>query len=435
MFYDTHEVDNALLCQQCEGRLDIPKILPCGEAICSLCETTIQINDKMFDCMVCKEKHEMPKNGLPINHSLMKILSVKLKKISRGKSFDSLEILLNEIQNKHNFIKFGIENSSDIIKEHCSELRSDVQLKAEKIILIVNEFSSKIIEEIDEYERESIEFNRTNLESVGVFKKIANELESFHSSNTEYLKHHVVDYDIVIDLNKAANILIKKAELEVKNLKDVIFDGKFLVFEENKEKISKSILGSTKIDQMIDSLIILNRSQMKELMSLCQFIPAEQKWNLIYRASRNGFEASSFHSKCDNKPNTLVIIKSENGNVFGGYTEQSWFSIGSENKSLNKSDPNSFIFSFINKDNKSIKIKGSENNGISCNINAGPIFGHISGKRDIRIFNNSNINATSYSNLGHYYIHPDYASESNEAKLFSAGSYKFLVSEIEVYTK
>lgn len=116
MFYDTREVDNALLCQQCEGRLDIPKILPCGEAICSLCETTIQINDKMFDCMVCKEKHEMPKNGLPINNSLMKILSVKLKKISRGKSFDSLEILLNEIQNKHNFIKFCIENSSDLIK-------------------------------------------------------------------------------------------------------------------------------------------------------------------------------------------------------------------------------------------------------------------------------------------------------------------------------
>ncbi len=121
MFYDTHEVDNALLCQQCEGRLDIPKILPCGKTICSLCEITIRINDKMFDCMLCKEKHEMPKNGLLINDALMKILSIKLQKISRGKAFDSLEILLNEIQKKENLMKLGIENSSDLIKEHCIE--------------------------------------------------------------------------------------------------------------------------------------------------------------------------------------------------------------------------------------------------------------------------------------------------------------------------
>jgi len=350
--------------------------------------------------MLCKEKHEMPKNGLLINDALMKILSVKLKKIPRGKAFDSLEILLNEIQKKENLMKLGIENSSDLIKEHCIELRSDVQLKAEEVIQLVNDLSSKIIEEIDEYEKESIEFNRANLESLGVFKKIANELESFHSCNTEYLKNHVVDYDKVIDLNKEANILIKKAELEVKNLKDVIFDGKFLVFEENKIKIIKSILGSVKIDQIID-----------------------------------GFEASSFHSKCDDKPNTLVIIKSTNGNVFGGYTEQSWFAIGYESDSVNKLDLNSFIFSLINKDNESLLIKCSHNNGIACSFLDGPIFGGISGKRDIRISNKSNLKSNSYSNLGQSFIHPDYASESNEAKSFLAGSYKFLVSEIEVYTK
>jgi hypothetical protein len=43
---------------------------------------------------------------------------------------------------------------------------------------------------------------------------------------------------------------------------------------------------------------------------------------LIYRASQDGFEANDFHSKCDQKPNTLMIIKSEHGNIFGGYTEQ-----------------------------------------------------------------------------------------------------------------
>jgi hypothetical protein len=42
----TNEVDEILLCKYCEGRLDIPKCLPCGKAICSLCETTIQILEK-----------------------------------------------------------------------------------------------------------------------------------------------------------------------------------------------------------------------------------------------------------------------------------------------------------------------------------------------------------------------------------------------------
>jgi len=37
-------------------------------------------------------------------------------------------------------------------------------------------------------------------------------------------------------------------------------------------------------------------------MSLCEF-PTDRKWNLIYGDSQDGFEASRFHSKCDDKPN------------------------------------------------------------------------------------------------------------------------------------
>jgi hypothetical protein len=65
-----------------------------------------------------------------------------------------------------------------------------------------------------------------------------------------------------------------------------------------------------KTDKIIDSLILSNHGQQKKLFSLCEF-PVDQKWNLIYRASRYVFEAVSFHTKC--KPNTLIIIKSTNG--------------------------------------------------------------------------------------------------------------------------
>ncbi len=112
--------------------------------------------------------------------------------------------------------------------------------------------------------------------------------------------------------------MIAKAEFEIDNLKDVIFNGTSFKFDKSNEIINKSILGSTKIEKFkIDSLILLYGYQIKKLMTLIEF-PSDQKWKLIYRASQDGFEASSFHSKCDSDPNTLVLIKSEIGNVLGG---------------------------------------------------------------------------------------------------------------------
>ena len=86
MYFNAYQVNKELLCSNCEGRLDIPKILPCGETICSLCESSIQINDQIFDCLICKEKHKMPENGFIISKSLSKILAIELSKVSRGEA-------------------------------------------------------------------------------------------------------------------------------------------------------------------------------------------------------------------------------------------------------------------------------------------------------------------------------------------------------------
>ena len=48
------------------------------------------------------------------------------------------------------------------------------------------------------------------------------------------------------------------------------------------------------------------------------------KWKLLYRASEHGYSAESFHKCCDNKGPTLIIIKSIEGWIFGGYTIRSW---------------------------------------------------------------------------------------------------------------
>ena len=59
--------------------------------------------------------------------------------------------------------------------------------------------------------------------------------------------------------------------------------------------------------------------------SLKRWLPTdlEGEWRLLFRASRDGFAAQTFHSKCDNKGPTVTIVKS-GANIFGGFTEISW---------------------------------------------------------------------------------------------------------------
>ena len=57
------------------------------------------------------------------------------------------------------------------------------------------------------------------------------------------------------------------------------------------------------------------------------------EWRLLFRASRDGFAASAFHSKCDNKGPTVTVVKSF-ANIFGGFTEKPWTSPGAGRKFL-----------------------------------------------------------------------------------------------------
>ena len=158
-----------------------------------------------------------------------------------------------------------------------------------------------------------------------------------------------------------------------------------------------------------------------------------RKWSLLYRGSRDGFRGSDFHSHCDNKPNTQTIVKSTSGNIFGGFTSAQWSStvFGTW-----EDDKSAFIFSLLNKENRSLIFENKSNNERSiCSYeDYGPIFGR---GNDIFISDYSNTNTdtntNSYSNLGKTYTHPDYPHGSEKAKTILAGSFNFQVQEIEVF--
>ncbi len=63
-----------------------------------------------------------------------------------------------------------------------------------------------------------------------------------------------------------------------------------------------------------------------------------------------GFEAFDFHTECDGVANSLIVIKSTSGNIFGGFASEKWSSSRGTIK-----DAAAFIFSLKNKENNPFK--------------------------------------------------------------------------------
>jgi len=99
----------------------------------------------------------------------------------------------------------------------------------------------------------------------------------------EYLKRNDLNEKKMFKLNQDANSLNVKSDLEIENIKDIIFSGRFLQFEKNKFDMNRSVLGEF-YEINMKSFILKEKPQIKDLMILCEF-NLDQKWNCIYRAS------------------------------------------------------------------------------------------------------------------------------------------------------
>ena len=121
--------------------------------------------------------------------------------------------------------------------------------------------------------------------------------------------------------------------------------------EKNKEE---------KVKYQIDSKIIYNQDAIfiSDRLTDKEYSDRKVIFNLIYRASRDGANAQSYHSKCDGKINTVTVVQTVKGSKFGGYTETQI-----QDGNIGYKDPNSFIFSLnkmkiyenLNKDNNVIR--------------------------------------------------------------------------------
>jgi hypothetical protein len=99
----------------------------------------------------------------------------------------------------------------------------------------------------------------------------------------------------------------------------------------------------------MDSLI-LSAAQQISFLACTGF--ENKSFSLLWRGSRDGFDAATFHRLCDGKANTVTVIKNTNGFIFGGYTSIPWSSSGGY-----KTDSTAFLFSLTNPSNIPLKLK------------------------------------------------------------------------------
>ena len=216
----------------------------------------------------------------------------------------------------------------------------------------------------------------------------------------------------------------------------------------NGEKISFYDEIFYKPDINIDSKIIIYENNYKSIIINWLKNPNNKIKNqnktlkeikLLYRGSRDGFRANTFHEKCNNEGETLTIIESKDNFIFGGYTEINWDNtiwngkVGEYNNARRNGNGNEFVFTLKNphgiKETKYNMKNEWLNHSICCDAHLGPIFGC----NDIRIEDNCNIKENKFSyydfNKGEYC----FDDNTGYKRLLFTGKNTFLVKEIEVF--
>ena len=152
------------------------------------------------------------------------------------------------------------------------------------------------------------------------------------------------------------------------NMKEMDLSGQdFSKVEFMDVDFTRSNLSQCKMGKIcnlnLKDCIVIGLSGLPIIFSMLNYFQQEwfrpqfkgKKVLLLHKASRDGFTAKAFHSKCDGKSPTITFIKSEHGYIFGGYTQAQWSRNGEYTY-----DENAFIFTF--KDgNELFKVRNPSN--------------------------------------------------------------------------
>lgn len=188
-------------------------------------------------------------------------------------------------------------------------------------------------------------------------------------------------------------------------------------------------------DRGLASSSILNNSPKYYIGTLSSYLDpvltnlSSSRFVRCYHAKTDGWDSTTFHSKCDGKGPTVSIIQVGNY-TFGGYTDVSW-----QSSCGYTSAAKAFIFSLYNVHGyKPVKLAQYRYQGYAiyrCS-SYGPTFGGYQGRHDIQLRNNAGNIQNSFTTCGSTYGVPTGYISFTKCVFFS-GSELFTPTNLEVF--
>ncbi|CAF1036540.1 unnamed protein product [Adineta steineri] len=331
------------------------------------------------------------------------------------------------------------EHADQLVQE-LNPLADSVNKLREKINSFgIKEYNQKELDKLVQWRDEAV----NNINDLYELKK--RKLDLLFQDNEEIFLQQTARHMEVINklTNETANF-VEESDVTFEQL--LILKRQLHVLEDGINETHSRVVYCDIKPLLIDYTLVLLHSATNNYMRggtlLCAdyqmrlndfYGNARQKWELIYKGTKDGFCTKDFHRCSDNKGPTMTIIQTKNNNyLFGGYTEIPWDCDG-----YYKHDPAAFIFSLTNahaiQPTKFFK-KRINTFSVSHGTDRGPHFGGlILGEKhfcDFRISDNAHNYKYSTSDFPAAYI-----DTTGKGETLFAGEKNFFVGEIEVYRR
>jgi hypothetical protein len=308
----------------------------------------------------------------------------------------------------------------ELFKTNPILFNSPYQVQSNVPLVVLREFLTAL-----EGKRVKITSNNHSFLSV-----LSNEF-GFHGLDTDLTTFHTLSLVSTLEARvRALEERIANADCEIETLHRTV---------SRLEKASKSpSVEGGRTSPKPPAIKRLNSVIVDGLPEILEDVCQQQRFVLLWRGSRDGFQPRDFHSRCDGHPNTLTLIQDSDGNIFGGFTpvewesrtwnEQMW-----EQNNCPKADGSlkTFLFTLKNPSGlapRKFSLKPDWNrSAIYCDKDQGPVFG-LEG--DVTIRSNCNTSSSSYAN---YFGHTFLNDTGLPGETFLTGSSSFRVKEIEVF--
>jgi hypothetical protein len=353
----------------------------------------------------------------------------------------------NNINNANNFIgnitpkKPNNEEEIFILRKENLELKRQLaecrknQNNSEEVIILKNKIAEleplkkKIAEmevlrgqltELNALRAQVAEFNaiKGQLKEMNHLRSKLDQMNSLKSQISELNKYKIKAAEV-----DKLKLKIEELEKIKNNYEEQIKDYKAkLMSNKPKQNITK-IKETQKEDEdededeeseTVKGDIIHDGNELELLIKKINKNNNKLTLNLLYKATADSDKAAAFHAKCDEAKSSIVLVETDKGKRFGGFTSCDW-----TGDCIDKKDENAFVFS-LDKMKTYNNIPGE--NAIGCYPSYGPIFLGC----QIRIYDDAFTKGGTTFEAGLNF-------ETEEDFELTGGDRVFKVKEIEVY--